>query len=270
MRVTGGALAAQRILFLGAGEAGIGIADLIVAAMVEEGLDEAAARRQCWFVDSRGLVDAGRGDLATHKRPYAHHHDHGALPDLLAAVEALRPHALIGVSGQARTFSREVVAAMARHHQRPIVFALSNPTANAECTAEEAYRGSDGRALFASGSPFAPVTLAGRTHVPGQGNNVYIFPGVGLGVVAAKARHVTDEMFMAAAKTLAARVTEEDLGVGRLYPHLTTIRASSLAIAVAVAEVAYAQGLADEPRPDDLRAYVASLVYEPEYKDDAG
>jgi malate dehydrogenase (oxaloacetate-decarboxylating)(NADP+) len=267
MRVTGGRLAEQTILFLGAGEAGIGIADLIVADMVDTGLDEAAARARCWFVDSRGLVVASRGDLAEHKRPYAH--EHPPLTDLAAAIEALRPTALIGVSGQGRTFTEEVVAAMAAHHERPIVFALSNPTSNAECTAEEAYRWSGGRALFASGSPFAPVTLDGRRHEPGQGNNVYIFPGVGLGVVAVEARHVTDEMFLASARTLASCVTEGDLAVGRLYPHLTTIRSSSLEIAVAVAEIAYEQGLAVEPRPADLRTYVQSLVYEPIYEDHA-
>src|SRR4029079_12568169 len=142
-------------------------------------LGEEAARRQCWFVDSHGLVVASRTDLAEHKLPYAHPHE--ALPDLLSAVEALRPDVLIGVSGQGRTFTREVVAAMARLNERPVIFALSNPTNHAECTAEEAYGWSEGRALFASGSPFAPVTLAGKTYVSGQGNNVYIFPGVGLG-----------------------------------------------------------------------------------------
>ena len=268
MRVTGGRLRDQVILFLGAGEAGIGIADLIAAAMVEEGLTAAEARRQCWFVDSRGLVVAGRGDLAEHKLPYAHTHQ--PLPDLLSAVEALRPNVLLGVSGQGRTFTREVVAAMARRNERPVIFALSNPTSNAECTAQEAYGWSEGRALFASGSPFAAVVLGGKTYVPGQGNNVYIFPGVGLGVVAAQARHVTDEMFMTAAKTLAGRVTADDLAVGRLYPHLSTIRESSAAIAVAVAEVAYAQGLADAPRPADLAAHVAALRYAPEYRDYVG
>jgi malate dehydrogenase (oxaloacetate-decarboxylating)(NADP+) len=264
-RVTGGRLDGQVVLFFGAGEAGIGIADLLVAAMVEEGASAEAARRRCWFFDSHGLVTAGRGDLAEHKRPYAH--EHPPVDDLLAAIEALRPTALVGVSGQGRRFTRGIVVAMARHHRHPIVFALSNPTANAECTAEEAYRWSDGRALYASGSPFAPVTLDGRTLVPGQGNNVYVFPGVGLGVVAAKARHVTDEMFLAAARTLASRVTDDDLAVGRLYPHPRTIRAASAAIAVAVAEVAYRQGLAREPRPADLAAHVDSLVFVPEYVD---
>jgi len=263
LRITGGRLGEQRILFLGAGEAGIGIADLIVAGMVEEGLDLAAARARCWFVDSRGLVVARRGDLAAHKLPYAH--EHAPLADLRAAVEVLQPTVLVGVSGQGGAFTEPVIRALAAYQQRPVVFALSNPTANAECTAEQAYRWSGGRAVYASGSPFAPVELDGRTFVPGQGNNVYIFPGVGLGVVAVRARRVTDEMFMAAAKTLARECSTDDLELGRISPPLSAIRRVSAAIATAVAEVAYAQGLAEEPRPAELRAHVESLMYVPEY-----
>jgi malate dehydrogenase (oxaloacetate-decarboxylating)(NADP+) len=207
---------------------------------------------------------SSRTDLAAHKRPYAH--DHVPLADLLSAIEALRPTALIGVSGQARSFSRASVEAMARLNARPIVFALSNPTSQSECSAEEAYSWSAGRAIFASGSPFDPVTLNGNTYVPGQGNNAYIFPGVGLGVVATRARHVSDEMFMAAGKTLARELRAEDLAQGRIYPPLSRIRSVSAAIATAVAEVAYQQGLAAEPAPHDLRAYVESLMYQPVYK----
>lgn len=264
-RVTGRQLKDQTILFLGAGEAGIGIADLIVSAMVEEGLSEAEARRHCWFVDSQGLVVSSRTDLAEHKLPYAH--DYPGNPDLLSTIEILRPTALIGVSGQAKTFTRPVVEAMAHYNQRPIIFALSNPTSKSECAAEEAYTWSDGRAIFASGSPFDPVTLNGRTYVPGQGNNAYIFPGVGLGVMAARSRHVTDEMFMAAAKTLAQEVSEADLAAGRMYPPLPRIRRVSAAIATAVAEVAYQQGLALEPRPANLPARVESLMYQPIYQE---
>jgi malate dehydrogenase (oxaloacetate-decarboxylating)(NADP+) len=268
LRVTRGRLAEQTLLFLGAGEAGIGIADLAVAAMVEEGSSVEAARRRCWFVDSRGLVVAGRGDLAAHKRPFAHEHE--PLAGLPAAIAALRPTALIGVSGQGGSFGRDVVSAMARLNERPIVFALSNPTSSSECTAEHAYAWSDGRALFASGSPFAPVTLAGRTFVPGQGNNAYVFPGVGLGVVASGARQVTEEMFLAAARTLAREVSEGDLALGRLYPPLQRIRAVSAAIATAVAEVAYRQGLAADPRPADLRAAIEARMYQPVYAELAG
>ncbi len=253
----------QRLLFLGAGEAGVGIADLVVSAMIEEGLSAEEARQRCWFVDSRGLVVASRGDLAPHKVPYAH--DHPQLNDLLAAVEELRPSALIGVSGQPRTFTREVIERMGKYNQRPIIFALSNPTSKSECTAEEAYTYTGGRAIFASGSPFPSVKLYGKTYNPGQGNNSYIFPGVGLGIVVSGARRVTDEMFEAAARTLAAQVTDDDMANGRIYPTLDRIRSVSAAIAAAVAEIAYRDGLATEPEPGDLAAYVREYMYEPTY-----
>jgi malate dehydrogenase (oxaloacetate-decarboxylating)(NADP+) len=263
LRITGGRLSEQRVLFLGAGEAAAGIANLIVAAMVGEGLSAEEARGRCWLVDSRGLVVQSRTGLAAHKLPYAH--AHAPLPDLLSAVEALRPTALIGVSGQPATFSQPVLAAMARLNERPIVFALSNPTSKAECTAEQAYTWTEGRAIFASGSPFAPVTLDGRTYVPGQGNNAYIFPGVGLGAIACGARVVTDEMFFAAAKALAQQVSEADLERGLIYPPLTAIREVSAAIAVAAAEVAYRRGVAAQPKPADLRAHIEAQMYVPCY-----
>jgi len=264
LRLTGGELSDQRILFLGAGEAGTGIADLVVAELEASGMDAGAARRQCWFVDSRGLVVASRTDLAAHKRPYAH--DREFVPDLASAVEALRPTALIGVSGQPQTFTKPIVAAMASHNPRPLVFALSNPTSKAECTAEQAYRWSEGRAIFASGSPFGPVTLDGTTFVPGQGNNAYIFPGVGLGIVASGARRVPDEMFRIAARTLADLTSAEDLATGCLYPPLSSIRSVSLQIATAVAEWAYTQGLSDQPQPDDVLEHVRAHVYDPTYE----
>ena len=263
LRLTGGKLSEQQLLFLGAGEAGIGIADLIVTGMMEEGLTAAEARQRCWFVDSTGLVVKSRDNLAVHKLPYAH--DHESLPDLLTAVQTLKPTALIGVSGQPQRFTQPIIEAMSEMNERPIIFALSNPTANSECTAEQAYTWSDGQAIFASGSPFDPVTYNGQTFVPGQGNNSYIFPGVGLGVVAAEARQVTDEMFMAAAKTLAEIVTEADLAKGRIYPSLKMIREVSAQIGAAVAAVAYEQNLARVPRPDDLLAHVKGEMYEPVY-----
>jgi malate dehydrogenase (oxaloacetate-decarboxylating)(NADP+) len=195
LRVTGGKLAEQRILFFGAGEAATGIADLTVAAMVAAGCTPADARRNCWLVDSKGLVVASRTGLVGHKLPYAH--DHPPIADFPTAVRTLKPTAIIGVAAVGGTFTPEVLQDMARINKRPIVFALSNPTSKSECTAEEAYRSTDGRALFACGSPFDPVTLAGRTHVPRQGNNSYIFPGVGLAAVATRTTRVTDEMFMA-------------------------------------------------------------------------
>ncbi len=265
LRLTGGKLSEQLLLFLGAGEAGIGIADLVVSAMMQEGLTAEAARQQCWFVDSRGLVESSRSDLAEHKLPYAH--DHAPLTTFLEAVEALQPTGIIGVSGMPRMFTQPVVEAMARLNEQPIVFALSNPTANSECTAEQAYRWTNGRAIFASGSPFDPVELDGRTYIPGQGNNSYIFPGVGLGVVATGARHVTDDMFLAAAQTLAQLVTPADLAAGLIYPSLKRIREVSAHIATAVAEIAYTHDLATVPRPADLLAFMQAQMYQPVYRD---
>jgi malate dehydrogenase (oxaloacetate-decarboxylating)(NADP+) len=205
LRVTRGRLDQQRLLFLGAGEAATGIADLTVAAMVEAGADPAQARRSCWLFDSRGLVVAGRrSELAEHKLPYAH--EHAPQADLVAAIRGLEPTALIGVAATAGAFGRPVIEAMTRLNARPIVFALSNPTSKAECTAQQAYEWSGGQALFASGSPFDPVTIGARTWVSRQGNNSYIFPGVGLGAVAVRARRITDEMFLAAARALADQV----------------------------------------------------------------
>jgi malate dehydrogenase (oxaloacetate-decarboxylating)(NADP+) len=262
--LTGGTLAQQKLLFLGAGEAGTGIADLVVAALRADGLSEAEARRRCWFVDSKGLVVRSRlGELAEHKRPFAH--EHPFVATLAEAVDALKPTALIGVSGMPQTFTREIVTAMARFNARPIVFALSNPTSKAECTAEQAYTWSDGRAIFASGSPFPPVQFNGNCFVPGQGNNIYIFPGVGLGALASEAREVTDEMFLAATRTLAGMVSKEDLAMGRVYPSLTQIRTVSRAIATAVATVAHDSGLAGVPRPDDISADIASRMFSPVY-----
>jgi malate dehydrogenase (oxaloacetate-decarboxylating)(NADP+) len=262
-RLTGLPLAAQTFLFLGAGEAGIGIGDLLVEALKAEGAPEDVARRQCWFVDSKGLVVRGRTDLVEHKRRFAH--EHVSVATLRDAVAVLRPTALIGCSGAAGGFDEPVVRAMASLNPRPVIFALSNPTSKAECTAEQAYTWTDGRAIFASGSPFPPVTLDGRTHVPGQGNNSYIFPGIGLGVIASESARVTDEMFFVAAKTLASLVTKDDLAHGRVFPELKRIREVSLAIATAVAEIAFQRGLAGLSPPADLAAFIRAQMYQPKY-----
>ena len=263
LRVTKKKMSEQTFLCLGAGEAATGISDLLVAAMVAEGMDEKAARRRCWMVDSKGLVVASRTGLAAHKLAYAH--DHPPVPDFIGAVKALKPTAIIGVGATPGLFTREVIEEMSRLNERPIVFALSNPTSKSECTAAQAYEYSGGRALFASGSPFDPVEFGGRRYVPRQGNNSYIFPGVGLGVVTVRATRVTDEMFMEAARTLASCVSEEDLAQGSLYPPLNRVRDVSAKIATAVAEVAFREGLADIERPDDLLGYVRSQMYEPVY-----
>jgi malate dehydrogenase (oxaloacetate-decarboxylating)(NADP+) len=263
-RLTKRPLKDERILFYGAGEAASGIGNLIVSAMVKQGLTPGQARSRIWFVDSKGLVVKSRTDLAHHKLPYAH--EHAPIKPLDAIVDAVKPTCLIGVSGQPQAFTERVLRRMGELNDRPMIFSLSNPTAKSECTAEQAYRHTDGRAIFASGSPFPPVELNGRTFVPGQGNNAYVFPGLGLGVIAARARHVTDEMFYVAADTLAHLVTEEYLARGTIFPPLERIREVSFAIAVAVATEAYDSGLATAPSPEDLEPHIRSLVYEPEYE----
>jgi malate dehydrogenase (oxaloacetate-decarboxylating)(NADP+) len=265
LQITGGKLSAQRLLFLGAGEAAIGIGNLVSSAMVKEGLSAEAARRNCWFVDSKGLVVSGRTDLPEHKRPYAH--DYPFHKDLLSAVEAVGPTAIIGVSGQPNTFTPAVLMAMSKINERPIVFALSNPTSKAECTAEEAYSYTDKRAIFASGSPFPDVVIDGQIFVPGQANNAYIFPGVGLGLLASEASRVTDEMFTAAAKSLDEQVTVEDLKIGRIFPSLSRIREVSANIALAVAKIVFERGLTSMPEPADLLGHIKSTMYDPAFEE---
>ncbi len=265
LRITGNKLTDHKFLFLGAGEAGIGIGDLIVTGLTAEGMSVPEARRRCWFVDSKGLVVRSRADLVEHKLPYAH--DHAPVSGFLQAVETLKPTAIVGVSGMPRTFTKPIVEAMARLNPHPIVFALSNPTSKAECTAEEAYTWSEGRAIYASGSPFPPVTFKGKTFVPGQGNNAYIFPGVGLGVIASEATRVTDEMFFAAARKLAEMVTEGDLVQGRIFPSLARIREVSSVIAEAVADVAFRRGLTTMNRPADLSSHINAQMYDPDYEE---
>jgi len=265
LRVTGKKLNEQRILFLGAGEAGIGIGDLIASAMVDEGATIDEARAKCWFVDSKGLVVKSRKDLAHHKLRFAQ--DFEQTPRFIDCIRKLKPTAIVGVSTMPKTFDREVIEEMSRLNERPIVFALSNPTSKSECSAAEAYQWSNGRAIFASGSPFDPVVFEGKTFVPGQGNNSYIFPGVGLGVVVAEASRVTDRMFAQAARTLASLVLESDLAMGRMYPSLQRIREVSAAIGAAVAEMAFQDGTARAKRPTgDLLSHVRAQMWNPEYR----
>ena len=263
LRIAGGTLGAQTLLFQGAGEAATGIADLVVAAMVAEGLDEAAARKRCWLFDTKGLVVKSRKELAEHKRPYAH--DHAGAGTLLDAVKSVKPAAILGVAAVGGAFTKEVVEAMCAINSRPIVFALSNPTSKGECTAEQAYQWSGGRALFACGSPFDPVELGGKRFVPRQGNNSYIFPGMGLAAIVTGTTRITESMFMVAARTLAAMVTESDLAQGSLYPPLKNIREVSARIAAAVAGVAFREKLASVPEPDDILAFVKERMYQPGY-----
>jgi malate dehydrogenase (oxaloacetate-decarboxylating)(NADP+) len=262
-RITGRPLSAQRILFVGAGQACLGIGALVVAALQRDGLSEGAARARCLFIDSKGPVVTSRTDLPERKRLFAQ--DCHATASLVETTENFSPTVLIGASTQGGLFTQAVLEAMARLNERPVVFALSNPTSKAECTAEQAYAWTSGRAVFASGSPFAPVTLNGRVHATGQANNSFVFPGVGLGLLMAGARRVDDELFLAAARALATQMTDADLGRGLLFPPAARMRDVALAVATAVATAAYDRGLATKPRPADLAAAVAGAMYTPRY-----
>lgn len=261
-RITGHEFEDLRIMFLGAGSAATGIGDLMVSAFIEKGLSEDEARKRLWFVDQNGLVVNSRDDLMVHNLPYAHQHEALGFID---AIKEIKPHVLIGATGAPGTFTQEVVETMAEINERPAIFALSNPTSRAECTAKQAYEWSNGRAIFTSGSPFGIVEYDGKHYRPGQGNNAYVFPGIGLGAIAVNAGKINDPMFLASAQSLASLVSQKDLDAGTLYPPLTEIRNISLNIAVAVAEKAYECNLAKNSRPDNLRDHIEALMYQPDY-----
>ena len=263
LRVTGDRLRDQRVLFLGAGSAGVGIADLIASAMTLEGLSEREARARISLFDLHGLLEPSRTDLYDFQKPYAHPHQPSN--DFVAVIESQKPTALIGVSTKGRAFDQRVIEAMARINHRPIIFALSNPTDHAECTAAEAYRWSEGRALYAAGVPFPPVRYGNKTLVPGQGNNLYVFPAVGLAIVATRSRRVTDEMFVVAAWAVADQVTQAELDSGLLYPPQSHILETEVAVAVKVAGTVFARGLAGVDTPKDVRGFVEGQLYKPEY-----
>ena len=262
-RILGKRLRDHTYLFFGAGSAAVGIADLVCQQMVREGLSDAEAHARCRLVNSRGLVTSETTGLSEFQLPFAH--PHAPIKDLAEIVEAVRPSVLVGVSTIPHSFSRRVIEAMSRINERPVIFPYSNPTSKSECTAQEAIEWSKGRAIFASGSPFAPLHWKDRLFVPGQGNNVYIYPAVGLAVFATEARRVTDEMFLKAAESLAAQVTEQDLAVNLIYPPMANIREASIEVAVRVAELVFDRGLAGVPRPADVGAFVRGKVYDPAY-----
>ena len=264
LRITGTPLAAQRFLFLGAGSAAIGVAELLVTAMTGEGLSREDARSRIALFDRQGLITTDRGAMHDYQRQFAQRH--APIADLTGAIEALRPTGLVGLSTVGGAFDQRVIEAMARVNERPMIFPYSNPTSRSECTAEQAYAWSGGRAVFASGSPFPPVRFGDKTFVPGQGNNVYIFPAIGMAVYATGARRVTDEMFIAAARGVAEQVTPADIAVGLIYPPVSAILATELHAAARVAEVAFARGLASVERPKDLEGYIASRAYVPSYR----
>ncbi len=263
LRLTGKKLSEQRFLFLGAGSAATGIAELISLAMEREGMDLAAARRRNPLFDINGLLVTSRTDLADFQKPFAQ--EHAPISNFAEAVEALKPTGIIGVSTVPKLFNREVIEAMAKINEHPIIFPYSNPTSRSECTAEEAYRWSDGRAVFASGSPFPPVEINGRHFVPGQGNNVYIFPAMGMAIFATEATRVTEHMFIVAAQAVAEQVTEENLSMGLIYPPQSHILNASLHVAERIATYIFDQGLEGVPRPGDVGALVRARAYRPIY-----
>ena len=264
LKVTKGKLRDQRILFLGAGSAGIGIADLIAAAMVQEGLSLKDAQARISLFDVNGLLEPSRKDLFDYQRPYAH--KHAPSRDFVATIESLKPTAIIGVSTVGKTFTKQVVEAMSRVNDRPIIFALSNPTEHAECTPEEAYQWSKGKALYAAGVQFPPVSYEGRTLLPGQANNFYIFPAVGMAIYATQAKRVTDEMFIEAAHALADQVTSEQLQQGLLYPPQSNILETEIKVAARVAKTIFDGNLAREKPVADCEAFIRSHVYKPQYR----
>jgi malate dehydrogenase (oxaloacetate-decarboxylating)(NADP+) len=265
LHITKGKLVDQRVLFLGAGSAATGIAELIAQAMVLEGAKIGEARARTFLFDVNGLMVKSREDVAEFQRPFAI--DHAPIGDFAEAVKTLKPTAIVGVSTVPKLFTQAVIEAMSVANDRPIIFPYSNPTSRSECTAEEAYRWSKGKAVFASGSPFPPVHLDGKTFVPGQGNNVYIFPAMGMAVYATKANRVTEAMFIVAAKAVAEQVGDDSLASGLIYPPQSRIRAASLHVAVKIAEYVFAQGLARVDRPDNIEEHIRALAYRAEYRD---
>jgi malate dehydrogenase (oxaloacetate-decarboxylating)(NADP+) len=261
-RISGVAFRDLKFTFLGAGSAASGIGSMIALALMEEGLSFEEAHQRLWFFNRKGLVTNSRENLPEHIQNFAHD-----LPDcdFLDAIDIHKPDILIGATGSPATFTKQIVERMAEIKSRPGIFALSNPTSRAECTAEEAYEWSDGRAIFASGSPFDVVEYNGKKIRPGQGNNSYIFPGVGLGMMACEAKTIPDAIFLRSARSLAESVTDDDLEMGSIYPEINEIRSVSLNIATAVAEFAYENNLTAHERPENLSSYISDLMFDPDY-----
>ncbi|MGY0484009.1 NAD-dependent malic enzyme [Endobacter medicaginis] len=265
LHITGGKLPEQKVLFLGAGSASTGIAGLIAQAMTKEGLSIEEARVRNILFDVNGLLTKDREDLADFQKPFAV--DHAPVETFVDAIRAFRPTAIVGVSTVPKLFSQQVIEAMSEINERPIIFPYSNPTSRSECTAEEAYRWSKGQAVFASGSPFDPVEYEGRTFVPGQGNNVYIFPAMGMAIYATQAKRVTDDMFITAARAIAEQVDAASLEKGLIYPPQSDILEASTVAAIKVAEDIFDQGLARLPKPDDVARHIRDSAYRPAYRD---
>jgi malate dehydrogenase (oxaloacetate-decarboxylating)(NADP+) len=263
LQIVDAPLTDQRVLFLGAGSAGIGIANLIVASMRMKGLSEQEARSRISLFDIDGLLESSRTDLSDAQKPYAH--AAAASKDLAKTIETLKPTVLIGVSTKGGAFNQQVVEAMSRLNERPIIFAISNPTDKAECSAEQAYTWSKGKALFAAGVQFPDVTVDGKIFHPGQANNFYIFPVIGLATYAARPRRITDECFIVAAEAAADQVGPDLRARGMLFPSQANILETEVTTATRVAEFMFDKGLAQAERPRDIRAWIEGQLYKPQY-----
>jgi malate dehydrogenase (oxaloacetate-decarboxylating)(NADP+) len=264
MRIAGQSLKDQRVLFFGAGSAGIGIADMVASAMKLEGLTDTQARNRVWLYDINGLLESTRTDLIPEQKPYAH--VHAPSRNLVESITSIGPTVLIGVSTVGKAFTQSVVEAMSENTERPVIFALSNPTEKAECTPEEAYRWSSGKALYAAGVQFPPVQYGGKTFLPGQANNFYIYPAVGFAVYATSAKRVTDEMFIEAARATADQVTDDQRKMGLLFPPQSNVLESEVRTAVRVATLVFDRNLARVNRPKDIDSWMRGLVYKPQYR----
>lgn len=262
-KIKGTKLSDEKYLFLGAGSAGIGLADLLCSAMVQEGLTLQQAQSRVYMFDINGLLETTRTDLVDFQKPYAH--KHAPTRDFVAAIESIKPTTIIGVSTVGGAFNQKVIETMSRINERPVVLALSNPTERAECTPEQAYTWSKAKAIYAAGIQFPPVHFNGQTFLPGQANNFYIFPAIGMAVFATQASRVTDEMFIEAAHAVADQVPSDLLKQGLLYPLQSNILETEIQTAARVAKLVFDSGLARVNRPANVAAFIRERVYSPQY-----
>jgi malate dehydrogenase (oxaloacetate-decarboxylating)(NADP+) len=263
-KIKGTQLKDEKYLFLGAGSAAIGLANLLCSALVAQGMTIEDARSRVYMFDINGLLESTRSDLVDFQLPYAH--KHAPTGDFVAAIQSIKPTTIIGVSTVGGAFTKSVVETMALINKRPVILALSNPTERAECTPEQAYTWSKGRAIYAAGVQFPPVHLGGKTFLPGQANNFYIFPAIGMAIYATQAKRVTDEMFIEAAAAVADQVSDTLLKQGLIYPLQSNILETEIKTAARVAKLVFDSGLARVNRPSDVEAFVRGHVYKPEYK----